>query len=165
MQKEGLKLWVRQKWERGTEWQRGDRREEREDRRREGGKKGTMGGRDIGRRSERAKTRATNRKDALWMPFLSSLYLKGSCFRECDLDYQGRAGCQTMTSTFFKPSKWTKLFGCFQHWPFQDKACSIYLADSGWTKESSPEETTKKLSCMWGGRNVHKMAPNLISEL
>lgn len=79
----------------------------REERWRRGGEKKTRrDGEGEGRGSERSKRmRETSQEDALGMHFLSKMYFKGSCFRVCDLQYQGEATSQTMTSTFFKPSK------------------------------------------------------------
>lgn len=51
------------------------------------------------------KVSETNKEDGLQVPFLSKMYFKGSYFGECDLDYQGEATSQTMTSAFFKLSK------------------------------------------------------------
>lgn len=66
-------------------------------------RKRNKGGRDPKRKKERGAEEPTS-----GMPFGCTSYpqcTEGSSFRECDLDYQEGAGCQTMTSTFFKPSK------------------------------------------------------------
>lgn len=81
-------------------------KKKREERQRGWEKKKRRDGEGEGRGSERDKRiRETNQEDALRMHFLSKVYFKGSCFRECDLQYQQEATSQTMTSTFFKPSK------------------------------------------------------------
>lgn len=70
-----------------------------------GEKKNRWGGRRKRKREGDKRIRETNQEDAFRMHFLSKVDFKGSCFRECDLHYQGEATSQTMTSTFFKPSK------------------------------------------------------------